>query len=424
MHATTRTTRVLLGILPKLPPSTSRVLEQAALQAADHGIEVSLLLNQPDSPLERWHWQPDPEPADHAPPDLPPQRRQVWIERRAVMFDYGHDKAARWYQRQQQLAARILHSGPPEAFFCWNRACCLQGCLAELLESSGVPAGTIEWGCLPDSLLITARPQNFRGWTCADPLDSHDGAASPPAPTGPVKAAAGLYRQSSPELEGHEAVIAGAGRTGPRIVCLGFSEVDSFAFPPRQPEARTYLPFSDSCLDLARQASAANPDGITVFKPHPMHDQLSPGRVDERLWVVEGDPEIWLDWADLVIASGSKLELTAAVAGKPVICVGGGLLWGSGLAAEVATEDQLRQAVTRPPAPATGDDIRLHLTRVAGQELLLPQATGGTIKPLLRSLDRIRKRRDAGSLPSFLKHITRWLPGRARTARARAPGHP
>lgn len=420
MKISERSNQVLIGVVPELDHSATLLLRRLADEAGRRGIGIGFLLTANTPALKDLAWQAPREHVAHPAVSLPPDRRNVWLARRSGLYDYGVDKAQRWYERQARQASWLLAEGPPTAFYCWNRACCLQGCLGELLEAGGVPVGTIEWGCLPESFLVTARRQNFRGWRCPDPLPDSDTEAPARLPAA-LSVGTGLYRQPPPALEHHPANLLAAKSRGPKVVYLGFSEVDSFACPADHADARTYLPFSASCLDLARQISDGNPDGVTVFKPHPLHNPHATGRAGDRLWIVDGDPAAWIRWADVVVAGGSKLELTAALDGKPVVCVGGGLLWGSGLSADVHTPHQLRQALRNPP-PADRGQLNRWVARMARQELLCPVDNGTDLEPFFRSLDQLRQRPTAATGTWRVGRMVGRLLAKLGLSRARAAG--
>lgn len=350
---TTAKRKLVISVIPELPRTEKELLLQCQHILNDIGVSCHFVSCTPSN-----CW---PSTLDCLPPIPGRYRRGAlkrllasprgilllikWVQRYCVHAAVPSRVAMRWFYGIKDTCEDFLSAGVTH-FACWNRSCCAYGLLAELLELSSTTVSTIEWGCHPNTLMLTSRPQNIPGWNCKR------AAAITPHCMGKVLnsatdfAPSNLYSKSpSKSLQMVESCQNYQLR--PRILYLGLSEVDSFVIPNWHSDRKRFLPFSRNCLHLANLLAKINKDGVTVFKPHPSHNTYVDKRLGNGLHVVSGDPKCFIDWADIVITNGSKLEIDVLMHRKPLILVGSGFLWGTGVANEVSTVAQLREAISQ-----------------------------------------------------------------------------
>lgn len=274
----------------------------------------------------------------------------LWTQRMRVWSRVGTWAAFMNVVKEFRRSGRILGTVDPDVVYVWNPYCCAFGMLGEYARLSGRRVRTIEYGVLPDTLLLDdgfifdsrlfadhagVRGRYLKeGWPVLHMLEQAGEAR--------------LYDQASAMVPAGAELLPG--EIG--ILVLGLSEVDAGVIPAWGAERRGPYPYHANGSELAQAIAASSPAYKVIYKPHPNHNPMHKDvRLRNNAWVVNGDARSLLDWCHVVVANGSKMEIDAMVAGKPVVNVGAGILSYSEASYRMPSWDQLaptiRQAYDR-----------------------------------------------------------------------------
>jgi hypothetical protein len=251
----------------------------------------------------------------------------------------------------------------PDLFLSWNTLCPHTGIAHDLCLARGIPSLMIERGFLPSSWYLERGGLLGHSVIAGLPLEDlvarerrDDYAASGRALLRSLNLAAYsryAQRNDGALIQGLDARLEG--KSGRKIVFLPPDDT-SLAFVPvgHDDRKKTMPGFADS-FEAAKAMARANPDGLTVFKPHPSFKERKfdtaglPG-----LLVVDHNFHELIAWADIVATTGSGLGLVAWLAGKPVVLMARDIWQGKGVFYEALDADALPQALE---AAAQRDDL-------------------------------------------------------------------
>lgn len=248
----------------------------------------------------------------------------------------------------------LLETLRPGLFLSWNTLCPHTGIAHELCRARGIASLMFERGFLPSSWYLE------RGGLLGHSVIS--GAtleALVPPERFDTYAQDGRSLVRTLNLVGYSryaqrkdnALIARltdrmAGKTGHKIVFLPPDDTSLAFLPVAHEDRKKTLPgFADS-FDAAKAVARANPDGLTIFKPHPSFKELAfnteglPG-----LLVENHDFHELIDWADIVVTTGSGLGIVAWLAGKPVVLMARDVWYGKGVYYEAVAAEALPETL-------------------------------------------------------------------------------
>lgn len=235
----------------------------------------------------------------------------------------------------------------PDLFICWNPHSPSFGPMADTARLMGIVIGAIEWGLLPGTFILDksgtlATSQVFnRAITYSEPEKFEI--------TGErifselSRKSISLYQQTTEQLP-MELLNTDDGSI--KILVIGIDMVDSGSYPETHQDSFGLLPFHTSCREQALAIAASDTNFRVVLKPHPSHNyQPESGEIAANCWIINSNPDHLINWADVIICSGSKMEFSALLAGKPLVNVGAGILYKKGCSYEANTASQLREKI-------------------------------------------------------------------------------
>lgn len=268
----------------------------------------------------------------------------LWTQRMRVWSKVGLPAAFVKVVKEFRRSGRILATADPDVVYVWNPYCCAFGILGEVARLSGRQVRTIEYGVLPDTLLLDRGfifdSELFAGHAEVRGRHLEEGRAV--LEMLQRAGAARLYAQASAHVPAGAELLPG----DIGILVLGLSEVDAGVVPSWGGERRGPYPYHANGVELARAIAACSPTYKVIYKPHPNHNPLHEDvRLMDNAWVVNGDAHGLLDWCHVVVANGSKMEIDAMVAGKPVVNVGTGILSYSEASYRMSAWDQLETTI-------------------------------------------------------------------------------
>lgn len=277
-------------------------------------------------------------------------RWRVWTQRMRIWSKVSTMTAFFRVLKAFRQSARIMKQVDPDVVYVWNPYCCAFGILGEVARQDGREVRTIEYGVLSDTLMLDDGfifdSRLFAGYAKEKGHYVEKGRAV----MNMLQQAgeAGLYKQTSAKLPAGAELLPG----DIGILVLGLSEVDAGVIPAWGAERRGAYPYHANGSELAKAIAASSPAYKIIYKPHPNHNPLHKDvRLRDNAWVVNGDARSLLEWCHVVVANGSKMEIDAMVAGKPVVNVGTGILSYSEASYRMSGWDQLdatiRQAYDR-----------------------------------------------------------------------------
>jgi|GEM_PF-4449472 len=294
-----------------------------------------------------------------------------WAYRYAEWRNCDFCRAIKWAIRTHWLAEALWEKYHPKIFFCWNRSCCQFGYTAEIMEKKGAVVIDIEWGCLPSSILVTARDCTFPNWE-SPRIYSNRPPTFSLGNIAPVST--GIYAQNSKLYTEYKYLAEIESKI--RVLYLGVCEVDAFCVPSFHQDRKRYLPFSRNGNHLFQQIASLMPNAVCAYKPHPQTRNCMPRQVSTNSYIVDGNPGDWIQWADVIVTNGSKMEVDAVFHGKKLICVGGGLFWGTEVASCVKSLPDLKNALEIAAAgnretACSYSELLSVLSSIANTELLI-----------------------------------------------------
>ncbi|RVU01631.1 hypothetical protein EOD41_06625 [Mucilaginibacter limnophilus] len=253
---------------------------------------------------------------------------------------------------------KIFTAIEPVLFICWNPWSCRYGIAYDMARLLNIKTAAIEWGYLPATFILDkvgtlAASEIFN----TDPFKDF----SLEQVTNFLKigeniysqlneTSLSLYNQAQPDIP-KEFLI----ESGVKILVLGIDEIDSGAYPGEHDDRKGLLPYHNSSFDQAADIAAADTGYRVIYKPHPAHNRYKNNLTKDNLAVVNGDPDVLIDWADVVFCSGSKMEFSVMLKGKPLLTYGTGLLYGKNCSYEVKIPAMLKQQIIKALSKADAD---------------------------------------------------------------------
>lgn len=223
----------------------------------------------------------------------------------------------------------------PDVFLVWNPGCYQFSFPASFMKRKGVLIRFMEWGAVPGTFIFTKRSSiYFSKKFEKEIIQVNDN----------VGVKQYIFDQIQNILAGEEGLnlynqdrlvinqeLAFWSNGKPKLLVLGLSEADSLVIPNAHEDRKIYLPFFQNSLDAALSLSNSLPDWDIVFKPHPNLNYTTPGFKSKNCLVVMGNPDEFIRRTDVTIAFGTKLEINVVLQGKPLILLGSGLFFGTGV---------------------------------------------------------------------------------------------
>jgi hypothetical protein len=276
-----------------------------------------------------------------------------WIQRLQRWAGFEDDnRALRMYDSYVHKAVQVFGDNKPDYFFCWNPFCCHYGIANDVAEVFNIKTGGIEWGYLPNTFLLDkdgtlAKSYLFNNNTLdnftAPDLNLFEQEGQEIFNQLQTQSLS-IYTQAKVEIP-EECLKDDA--TRPKILVLAIDEIDAGAYPATHPEREGLLPFHKSSVDQATRVATANDSYRVIFKPHPSHNLYPQNQqLTHNSWVVNGNPDQLIEWADVIFCAGSKMEFSALLKNKPLITFGAGLLYGKGCSYEISDTNQLNTVIT------------------------------------------------------------------------------
>ncbi|MDX2128601.1 MAG: hypothetical protein SFU91_06155 [Chloroherpetonaceae bacterium] len=232
-------------------------------------------------------------------------------------------------------------------FCCWNNHHYYFGIYYDFCSILKIKTSIIEWGYIPDSFILDKSgyagessiassslniliQDNYQiltniGKECIFSINNID---------------INIYNQKfqSPLLD----QIYRKKINGNKILFLGINEYDQGCIPFYLKSKKTYLNRFNSCLEISLEISKRlNNDDLLIFKPHPTRNKYQEEQISTNHFILNVDPNILIDWADLVITVGSKLELNVLLKGKKLFLLHSGVFWNKDCAIQSNDVDEL-----------------------------------------------------------------------------------
>lgn len=255
-----------------------------------------------------------------------------------------------FYKERVKQAVKLFCSIKPDMFVCWNPNAAPHGIHNEVARVMGIKTGGIEWGFLPNTYILD------RKGTLALSEVFNQSIAYPNNPLIETigeeiynelnNKSTSMYAQAVKPLP-----VEAEHATGPKVLLLGIDTLDSAAHPPEHEDRKGLLPFHLSTYDQAVAFAQADPSFTVIFKPHPSHNlHTQDVQVQKNMWVLNINPDYLIDWADVVVCTGSKMELSVLFKNKPLITVAAGLTYQKGCSYEVHSPEEIAAKVLEAKA--------------------------------------------------------------------------
>ncbi|MDT3403632.1 hypothetical protein [Mucilaginibacter terrae] len=250
------------------------------------------------------------------------------------------------FKERVKQAIKLFCTMKPDMFVCWNPNAAPHGVHNEVAHIMGIKTGGIDWGLLPNTYILDSKGTLAMSEIFNRPVTYPDEALVERVGTAIYNnlknKSTSMYAQETKPLP-PEAERA----TGPKILLLGIDTLDSAAHPATHNDRKGLLPFHTSTYEQALAFAQADPSFTVIFKPHPSHNvHTEDVQVQNNMWVLNINPDYLIDWADVVVCNGSKMELSVLFKGKPLINVGAGLVYKKGCSYEVYAPEQMVAMVT------------------------------------------------------------------------------
>jgi phosphoserine phosphatase len=258
----------------------------------------------------------------------------------------------------------LLDTLQPALFLSWNTLCPHTGIAHELCRARGIPSLMFERGFLPSAWYLERG--GLLGHSVISGLSLEDLVPADQREAYAVSGRALLrslnlssysryaqHRDAS-RIRGLEAAMQG--KNGHRIVFLPPDDTSLAFLPADHDDRRKTLPHFTDSFEAAKAVARANPDGLTVFKPHPSFKERTfdtaglPG-----FQVMDHDFHELIAWADIVVTTGSGLGIVAWLGGKPVVLMGRDIWHGKGIFYEALEPSALPQTLAEAAARRDGD---------------------------------------------------------------------
>ncbi|RCH54705.1 hypothetical protein DJ568_09435 [Mucilaginibacter hurinus] len=277
-----------------------------------------------------------------------------WLQRIKQWNGNGDSNFARAeLKKYVNESARVFTIINPLCFICWNPYCCRFGVAYDAAKILGIKTAGIDWGFLPDTFILDSK-----GVLATSAIFNTDPLADYNAGSRDVftKKGTGIYQQlkaTSLSIYQQAEVKIPADfklkdKEMVKVLVLGIGEIDAGAYPADHPERKGLLPFHESAYEQAVDIARMNTNYRVIFKPHPSHNQFKQDkRVNSNLAIVNGNPDELIDWADVVFCSGSKMEFSVILKGKPLLTYGAGLLYGKQCSYEIKSPASVQTQITK-----------------------------------------------------------------------------
>lgn len=247
-------------------------------------------------------------------------------------------------------AAKLFNSF--DGLICWNPYCATFGVMADFFSNNGRIVYTFEYGPIPGGLMIDkgliVNSENLRIF---------------PKITFPKKILdnnfkekrTNAYKQKNPNIP--EEIFKSR---MDKVLILGLSEVDSGVYPSWGNDRKLFYPFFKNGLDAAWKLSKACSNQIFIYKPHPNHNRFQRDlQITDNLWIINGDTQKLIQLADWVVGNGTKVENDALLVEKPLINLGAGFCYHSGLSHVVNSIEEFRTLLNNKKVQKVKDEISI-----------------------------------------------------------------
>jgi hypothetical protein len=259
--------------------------------------------------------------------------------------------AAHEFHQRRKEALKLFARLRPSLFICWNPNCVHRGIATAVARQMGIRTGAIEWGFLPGTFILDrtgtlASSEIFNRALVLDEQQRKNCLDTGAQIFEELRAGSlSLYAQKTSALP-DELMHPSPGTI--KVLLLGIDELDSGCYPPENPARRGLLPFHRSSFEQAKAIAGANPAFRVIYKPHPTHNLHATDRQETaNCWVINTNPDQLIDWSDVVVCSGSKMEFSALMKQKPLVNVGAGLLYKKGCSYKADRADLVEKAIVR-----------------------------------------------------------------------------
>jgi len=236
-----------------------------------------------------------------------------------------------------ELTRVVYKEYQPDIFFGWNNGCYQFGLPADCLEKKGVKINTIEFGLLPKSLFIKKSRYLFSSIQIRQEFNVSNGEFI----YDNFNPNYLLYNESPNHSRSIEKIMFLKGKK--RILYLANGEIDMKICPNWHSDRKLFMPFFRSGVFLSKYFSNKFEDSILVIKPHPKQPLTLETQLSKNIFVSNDDPNRLIEWADLVIATGTKLERNVILAKKPLALIGSGMLFGLKGVLNIMNNEELRR---------------------------------------------------------------------------------
>jgi hypothetical protein len=252
-----------------------------------------------------------------------PNRVLTWFMR--IKF-----KESGFFISLNKLSKQLIHASKVfnsfDSILCWNPYCSTFGVMANFLAYYKKTIYTIEYSPIPGGLIVDKgfivnsenlslfsqikNSRQIKSFFDCKQIESTNN-----------------YIQNKPLIP---EMLVDSKRT--KVLVLGLSDVDSGIYPRWSEERKLFYPIFKNSFDAAINLSRACKNAMFIFKPHPHHNIHNLDiKVTENLWIINGNAENLIEISDVVVGNGTKVENDVLLKNKPLINIGAGFCYHSGL---------------------------------------------------------------------------------------------
>jgi hypothetical protein len=246
-----------------------------------------------------------------------------------------------------RVAVQYFCTVKPDLFLCWNPHSPSFGIMADTARFLGINVGAIEGGLLPGTFILDDKGTLATSWVFNRTVTY----LTPEKFKTTGERIFNELRQKSISLYEQPILalpepLSNLDDQCIKVLVIGIDMVDSGSLPETDADRLGLLPFHQSCNAQAMAIAATDKNFMVILKPHPSHNYgPQVAELSSNCWIVNSNPDELIKWADVVVCSGSKMELSAFLAGKPLVNIGAGLLYKKKCSYDVDGPSQLREQI-------------------------------------------------------------------------------
>ena len=276
-------------------------------------------------------------------PDWLPKK---WIPR---LYEKPEVSAEEHYEKLKKDALSILSLVTPNFLVVWNAEAPNYGVLSDIAAANGVNILHSERGLIPASIYIDEhgvlnRSSRLCYWKDTRSKFSYQELGQSVLS---LVSNASTVRHRFRRYESLKLWASIGSKSFSKIFVIFGSPSCENGFAGEDPYInRSIFPLFPSYFELFDFLVNRFPEVFWVYKPHP-HSKLIDLPDYTNLITSHAHPDFLIEKGDAFLFHGSKLELQAALSGKPVVLLGYGELWGSEAVFEINSQRDLSNVIQK-----------------------------------------------------------------------------